>query len=243
MPRADICPAEQGQRRDRPGGQAGGVEEDCGGVPHGRAIKCVVPGGVSSKVLTAADIANLKLTHEDLWDAGSTLGSGGMIVIAEGTCMVTLLQVLMRFYHHESCGQCTPCRHGTGWLHRILDRIVAGGGMPDDIERLYYVSKFTTARRSAGSAMQRATPAAASSTNSANEFEYYIEHKRSKFNGNLELPEIFINGQAIEARDDQTVMQVAREHGIYIPYFCWHPHLSVVGELPHVPGGGRRPRL
>ncbi|HSW34573.1 MAG TPA: SLBB domain-containing protein, partial [Steroidobacteraceae bacterium] len=74
------------------------LDEDCGGIQGGRAIKCVVPGGVSSKVLTGADIAELTLSHEALWDAGSTLGSGGMIVIAEGTCMVRLLQVLMRFY-------------------------------------------------------------------------------------------------------------------------------------------------
>ena len=118
------------------------LDEDCGGVVGGRAIKCVVPGGVSSKVLTGAEIKDLVLSHEALWDVGSTLGSGGMIVIAEGTCMVTLSQILMRFYHHESCGQCTPCRHGTGWMHRIMDRIVAGQGRPEDIERLYWIAKY-----------------------------------------------------------------------------------------------------
>jgi len=105
-----------------------------------------------------ADIKDLVLSHEALWDAGSTLGSGGMIVIAEGTCMVTLSQILMRFYHHESCGQCTPCRQGTGWLHRIMDRIVAGQGRPEDIERLYYISKFNDGTRSAASATRPATP-------------------------------------------------------------------------------------
>ena len=100
--------------------------------------------------------------------AGSSLGSGGMIVIAEGTCMVRLLQVMLRFYHHESCGQCTPCREGMGWLHRIIDRIVAGEGRPEDIDRLYAISEAgTTARRSAAWATPPATPPSASSTSSA----------------------------------------------------------------------------
>ena len=162
------------------------LDEDCGGVRHGRAIKCVVPGGVSSKVLTGAEIADLKLTHEDLWDVGSTLGSGGMIVIAEGTCMVTLLAIMLRFYHHESCGQCTPCRHGTGWMHRIIDRIVAGGGRPEDIERLYYISKFNDGTTICGLGDAAGYACSGILDKFREEFEYYIEHKRSKFNGNLE---------------------------------------------------------
>jgi NADH-quinone oxidoreductase subunit F len=162
------------------------LDEDCGGIVHGRAIKCVVPGGVSSKVLTGADIADLKLSHEDLWDAGSTLGSGGMIVIAEGTCMVRLLQILMRFYHHESCGQCTPCRHGTGWLHRIVDRIVAGEGRPEDIERLYYISKFNDGTTICGLGDAAGYACSGILDKFRDEFEYYIEHKRSRHDGNLE---------------------------------------------------------
>jgi NADH-quinone oxidoreductase subunit F len=152
----------------------------------GHVIKCVVPGGVSSKVLTGADIADLTLSHEALWDAGSTLGSGGMIVIAEGTCMVRLLQILMRFYHHESCGQCTPCRHGTGWLHRIMDRIVAGEGRPEDIERLYYISKFNDGTTICGLGDAAGYACSGILDKFRDEFEYYIEHKRSRYDGNLE---------------------------------------------------------
>ena len=162
------------------------LDEDCGGVPAGRAIKCVVPGGVSSKVLTGAEIAPLKLSHEDLWDVGSTLGSGGMIVIADGTCMVRLLQVILRFYHHESCGQCTPCRHGTGWMHRIIDRIVAGGGRPEDIERLYYISKFNDGTTICGLGDAAGYACSGILDKFRDEFEYYIEHKRSRCDGNLE---------------------------------------------------------
>jgi NADH-quinone oxidoreductase subunit F len=162
------------------------LEEDCGGVPGARPIKCVVPGGVSSKVLTGAEIKELVLSHEALWDAGSTMGSGGMIVIAEGTCMVSLLQVILRFYHHESCGQCTPCRHGTGWMHRIIDRIVAGGGVPDDIDRLYYVSKFNDGTTICGLGDAAGYACTGILDKFRDEFEYYIEHKRSKYGGSLE---------------------------------------------------------
>jgi len=162
------------------------LDEDCGGIQGGRAIKCVVPGGVSSKVLTGADIVDLKLSHEDLWDAGSTLGSGGMIVIADGTCMVRLLQILLRFYHHESCGQCTPCRQGTGWMHRIIDRIVAGEGRPEDIERLYYISKFNDGTTICGLGDAAGYACSGILDKFRDEFEYYIEHKRSRHDGNLE---------------------------------------------------------
>ena len=84
------------------------IHEDCGGVLGGAKLKCIVPGGISTKVLTAAEIENVTYDHVSLTAAGSGVGSGGMVVIAEGTCMVRLLQILLRFYHHESCGQCTP---------------------------------------------------------------------------------------------------------------------------------------
>ena len=162
------------------------LDEDCGGIVGGKPIKCVVPGGVSSKVLTGAEIKDLRLAHEDLWDAGSTLGSGGMIVIAEGTCMVTLSQILMRFYHHESCGQCTPCRHGTGWMHRIMDRIVAGQGRPEDIERLYWIAKYNDGTTICGLGDAAGYAISGILDKFKDEFEYWIEHKRSRFGGNLE---------------------------------------------------------
>jgi NADH-quinone oxidoreductase subunit F len=164
------------------------LEEDCGGVLGGRALKAVVPGGISSKVLTAADIASLRLSHEDLWSVGSTLGSGGMIVVAEGTCMVRLLQIMLRFYHHESCGQCTPCRHGTGWLHRIVDRIVAGAGRPEDIERLYYISKYNDGTTICGLGDAAGYATSGMLDKFRDEFEYYIEHKRSRHAGGIECP-------------------------------------------------------
>ena len=162
------------------------LDEDCGGVLDGRALKAVVPGGISSKILTAAEIAPLALSHEALWEVNSTLGSGGMIVIAEGTCMVRLLQIMLRFYHHESCGQCTPCRHGTGWMHRIVDRIVAGDGRPEDIERLYYIAKYNDGTTICGLGDAAGYAAVGILDKFRDEFDYYIEHKRSRNEGRLE---------------------------------------------------------
>lgn len=164
------------------------IDDVCGGMVGGAKLKCVVPGGISSKVLTAADIESLHLDNTEVEKAGSSLGSGGMIVIAEGTCMVRLLQVMLRFYHHESCGQCTPCRSGTGWLHRIIDRIVAGQGMPSDIEQMLRISAMNDGTTICGLGDAAGYAATGILVNFRDEFEYWIEHKRSKFEGKLECP-------------------------------------------------------
>ena len=163
------------------------IEVDCGGVLDGRALKCIVPGGISTKVLTAAQIANLTYDHAALAAAGSSLGSGGLIVIAEGTCMVRLLQVMLRFYHHESCGQCTPCRDGMGWMHRIIDRIVAGRGQGGDIEQLLRISQANDGSTICGMGDAAGYAAMGILATYRHEFEHYIEHKRSMLGGRLDL--------------------------------------------------------
>jgi NADH-quinone oxidoreductase subunit F len=162
------------------------IYEDCGGILGGRALKAVIPGGISTKVLTGAEIATLNLDNQEVEAAGSSLGSGGMIVVADGTCMVRLLQVMLRFYHHESCGQCTPCREGMGWLHRIIDRIVAGEGQPDDIDRLYQVSRLNDGNTICGMGDAAGYAAIGILNKFRDEFEYFIEHKRSRYDGKLE---------------------------------------------------------
>ena len=161
--------------------------EDCGGILGGRKLKCIVPGGISTKVLTAAEIEPVTYDHASFDAAGSSLGSGGMIVVAEGTCMVRLLQVLLRFYHHESCGQCTPCREGMGWMHRIIDRIVAGRGEPDDIDRLYQISRWNDGNTICGMGDAAGYATVGILNKYRDEFEYCIAHKRLRFGGNLEV--------------------------------------------------------
>jgi len=162
--------------------------EDCGGPLEGTQIKCIVPGGISTKVLTAAECEKVTYDHASFEAAGSGLGSGGMIVIAEGTCMVRLLQVLLRFYHHESCGQCTPCREGMGWLHRIIDGIVDGKGRPEDIDSLYRISQLNDGTTICGMGDAAGYATVGILNKYRDEFEYFIEHGRSKFGGNLEIP-------------------------------------------------------
>jgi NADH-quinone oxidoreductase subunit F len=163
------------------------IYDDCGGVLGGKPLKCIIPGGVSTKVLTAAEIESVTYDHASFDAAGSSLGSGGMVVIAEGTCMVHLLQVLLRFYHHESCGQCTPCREGMGWMHRIIDRIVAGDGRPEDIDQLYQISKWNDGNTICGMGDAAGYAAIGILNKYRDEFEYCIAHKRSRLGNNLEV--------------------------------------------------------
>ena len=162
------------------------IFDTCGGVPGGKKVKAIIPGGISTKVVTGEEVDRIRLDNEDLATVGSGMGSGGMVVIAEGTCMVRLLQVLLRFYHHESCGQCTPCREGMGWMHRIIDRIVAGQGVPEDIERLKQISAWNDGNTICGMGDAAGYAALGILAKFGHEFEHYITHKRSLCDGNLE---------------------------------------------------------
>ena len=109
------------------------IDEHAGGVWKGRKLKAVIPGGSSAHVLRA-DECDVDMDIESLAAAGTMLGSAGVIVMDETTCMVDALLNIMRFYHHESCGQCTPCREGTGWLEKIAHRIAIGEGRMEDMD-------------------------------------------------------------------------------------------------------------
>src|SRR5579871_6210039 len=108
------------------------IEDVAGGVRNGRKLKAVIPGGSSCPLLTAEEI-DINMDYDSVAKAGSMLGSGGLVVIDEDTCMVDLARRIMHFYAHESCGWCIPCREGTGWLRKMLDRFHAGFGRPEDI--------------------------------------------------------------------------------------------------------------
>jgi NADH-quinone oxidoreductase subunit F len=112
------------------------INEVCGGIENGKKLKAVIPGGSSCAILTAQEAEKVHLDYEDMRNYGSSLGTGGMIVMDESVDMVKALKNLMEFYHHESCGQCTPCREGTGWVDKTLARILEGSGSKEDIEIL-----------------------------------------------------------------------------------------------------------
>ena len=116
------------------------IEEHLGGVWKNRKLKGMVPGGSSFQVLTAEEAAKCNLDFESCAAAGTSLGSGGFYVMDETTCMVKMLQFTAKFYEHESCGQCTPCREGTGWISQIVRRIEEGHGRERDLQLLIDVS-------------------------------------------------------------------------------------------------------
>ena len=107
-----------------------------GGMIEGKKLKAIIPGGSSCPILTAEEVEKAVLDYESMWDIGSTLGTGGMIVIDEDTSMVDVAKNLIEFYHHESCGQCTPCREGTGWIDKILGKILKGEGSTEDLNTI-----------------------------------------------------------------------------------------------------------
>ena len=111
----------------------------CGGIPGGRKLKGVIPGGSSVPIFTADEI-DVPMDFDSVAKAGSLLGSAGIIVMDDSTCMVRVLEVIARFYHHESCGQCTPCREGTGWLHKVLRHLEEGTGREEDLQVLLDIS-------------------------------------------------------------------------------------------------------
>ena len=113
------------------------IEHYGGGIKNGKKLKAIIPGGVSCGVLTAKECEGLTLDYEALRAAGSSLGTGGMIVMDEDTNMVEVLKNILEFYHEESCGQCTPCREGSGWSDKIVGRVLDGKGTKADLEKLF----------------------------------------------------------------------------------------------------------
>jgi NADH-quinone oxidoreductase subunit F len=116
------------------------VEDVAGGVRPGRRLKAVVPGGSSAPILTAAEL-DATLDVDGLRNVGSMVGSAGVVVMDDTTCIPEALYVVARFYAHESCGQCTPCRECTGWIFKICGRILAGKGVPQDPDTIVDVAR------------------------------------------------------------------------------------------------------
>ena len=117
------------------------IDKIGGGVKEGKKLKAVIPGGASTPILSASEVKDARLDYESMHAIGSALGTGGMIVMDEDTCMVSALKNLLSFYHHESCGQCTPCREGTAWVDGIIRNMLDNRAKPNDIELLSDISK------------------------------------------------------------------------------------------------------
>ncbi|HEC05007.1 MAG TPA: NADH oxidoreductase (quinone) subunit F [Thiothrix sp.] len=153
--------------------------EMAGGVWKGRKLKAVIPGGSSVPVLPAEEMMKLTMDYDTIQNAGSYLGSGAVMVIDDQTDMVKLLQRISRFYHSESCGQCTPCREGTGWLYRMLTRIVNGKGTMEDIDTLDDVAHKIEGRTICALGDAAAMPVWSFIKHYRHEFEYYVKNGHS----------------------------------------------------------------
>ncbi len=151
--------------------------ELAGGVRKGRNLKAVIPGGSSAPILPAKVMLDCTMDYDSIAKSGSMLGSGAVIVLDDSRCMVKSLQRLSYFYMHESCGQCTPCREGTGWLSRMVDRIENGQGRPSDMDLLNSVADNIQGRTICALGDAAAMPVRAMIKHFRNEFEYHIEHK------------------------------------------------------------------
>ncbi len=157
--------------------------EMAGGMRDGKKCKAVIPGGTSSPVIPGDIMLETNMDYDSIAKAGTFLGSGGLIVMDEDTCMVKALRRIAQFYYRESCGQCTPCREGTGWLFRMLNRIIDGKGKLEDLDRLDDVASKIEGRTICAFGDAAATPVRSFIKHFRPEFEYYIKHGHSMVDG------------------------------------------------------------
>ncbi|MBI5862461.1 MAG: NADH-quinone oxidoreductase subunit NuoF [Rhodocyclales bacterium] len=152
--------------------------EMAGGMRGGRKLKAVIPGGSSAPVMPADVIMDCTMDYDSIAKGGSMLGSGAVIVMDETVCMVKALERLSYFYFEESCGQCTPCREGTGWLYRVVHRIEHGQGRVEDLDLLNRVTDNIMGRTICALGDAASLPVRSFVKHFGSEFEYHIEHKK-----------------------------------------------------------------
>jgi NADH-quinone oxidoreductase subunit F len=152
--------------------------EMAGGVRDGHQLKAVIPGGSSVPVIPGDQMMEVDMDYDSIAKAGSMLGAGSVIVMDETVCMVKALARLSHFYYEESCGQCTPCREGTGWLAKVVHRIEHGEGRPEDLDLLDSVAGQIGGHTICALGDAAAMPVQAFLKNYRHEFEYHIEHKK-----------------------------------------------------------------
>ncbi|NND59166.1 MAG: NADH-quinone oxidoreductase subunit NuoF [Gammaproteobacteria bacterium] len=150
--------------------------EICGGIWKGRKLKAVIPGGSSVPVMPGEVIMECNMDYESLREAGSALGTGAVVVMDETTCMVRMLERISRFYYAESCGQCTPCREGTGWLNRVINRVIDGKGRSEDLDMLVEVANKIEGHTICALGDAAAWPVQSFIKHYRHEFAYMIEH-------------------------------------------------------------------
>ena len=153
-----------------------------GGMKDNKRFKAIIPGGTSCPILTADEI-DVKMDFDSVAAIGSMLGSGGVVVMNEETCMVKALLRITKFYAHESCGQCTPCREGTAWLKKILQRVYDGEGRPEDLDNLLDIAFNMMGTTICPLAEAAAMPVRSFIQKFRSEFEYHVKEKAATWTG------------------------------------------------------------
>jgi hypothetical protein len=219
--------------------------ELAGGVRQGRKLKAVIPGGSSAPVLPAHIMMECTMDYDSIAKAGSMLGSGAVIVMDDTRCMVESLKRLSYFYMHESCGQCTPCREGTGWLWRVVDRIHTGHGKPTDMDLLNSVADNIQGRTICALGDAAAMPVRAMIKHFRHEFEAMIQNP--KLQATTRKPrrperkahpmvEIELDGKKVEMHRRQHDHACGRKGGHLHSALLLSQEAFHCGQLPHVPG-------
>ena len=148
------------------------------GVRNSNKLKAVIPGGSSTPVIPGEVMINVLMSYDCIVEAGSMLGAGSVIIMDETTCMVKSLERIAAFYYEESCGQCTPCREGTGWLYRVIKRIEDGKGKQEDLDRLIDISDNIDGNTICAFGDAAAAPVVSFIKHFKQEFLYHIDHGR-----------------------------------------------------------------
>jgi len=173
------------------------IEEQCGGMRDGAKVKAVIPGG-SSVPLLPASLLDTGLDYESMNAVGTFLGSGGVIVIDDRTCIVDAMYNVTRFYEHESCGKCTPCREGTYWMSEVFERLETGKGRPGDVELLSDVSDNILGKSFCALGDAAAMPVLGAIKHFREEFDHHVTHGRCLVNRRTE--ELAAGAGAVGAR-------------------------------------------
>jgi len=161
--------------------------ELCGGIKEGRSCKAVIPGGSSMKIVPGEKMLELNMDYETFSGIGSGLGSGGVIVMDDTTCMVEALANVLHFYKDESCGQCVPCREGVGWVTKITNNILEGNGTLGDVDKLSELAENVEGRTICAFGEAFAWPILSFLEHFRHEFDYFVAHGRSMISGSKSM--------------------------------------------------------
>jgi NADH-quinone oxidoreductase subunit F len=154
------------------------IYDVCGGPKDGIPLKAIIPGGSSVPMMPVETALATDLDYESLFEAGSMLGSGAVIVLNEQTCIVRVTERLAAFYAHESCGKCIPCREGTDWMHKILGRIEGGRGRMEDLDLLLDICDNIAGKSFCPLGDAAVGPVESSIDRFREEYEFHIREKR-----------------------------------------------------------------